>query len=118
MKRLVWVLGALAVLCGVCALAVKAANDRETLVPPPDAVAEGFTREVLTKRWDRANVYLVKPVSDERLQQLQESLPDSSEVDAEIVARNDEHALVNVRVSSAAVAYSLVFEEEWKIVLE
>lgn len=118
MKRLLWLVIALGVLWGICALAVETFNDRETLVPPPDAVAEGFTREVLTKRWDRAQKYLLEPVDDERLKQLHDSLPDTSEVDAELIARTDEHALVNVRVSSAAVAFSLQFDEEWKIALE
>ena len=118
MKRLAWIFIVLGVLWGVCALAVETLKDRETFVSPPDAVAEGFTREVLTKRWDRAQEYLVEPVEDERLKELHDSLPDTSEVDAEIVSRNDEHALVTVRVSSSAVAYSLEFDKEWKIALD
>jgi hypothetical protein len=108
----------MAALWGVCALAVETLNDRETLVSPPDAVAEGFTREVLTKRWDRAQEYLVAPVEDERLKELHDSLPDSSEVDAVLISRDDEHALVTVRVSSSVVSYSLEFDKEWKIALE
>jgi len=117
-KRLLWVAIAMAVLFGVCALAVETFDDRETLVSPPDAVAEGFTREVLTKRWDRASEYLAEPVSTERLRELHAALGESDEVEAEIVSRTDEQALVNVRLQDTSVSYSLEFEQEWKIVLQ
>ncbi len=114
-----------AVLFGICVLAIEGGDDRKTVVPPPDAVAEAFTREVLAGRWARAKEYLQEPESrsDEELRALRESLERRvrvvSEVDAETVAMDDERALANVRVASSfgseAIAYRLVFDDEWKI---
>ncbi|MFP5248117.1 MAG: hypothetical protein ACLGH0_15595, partial [Thermoanaerobaculia bacterium] len=111
---------AAALLVGATALAVKAFDDRALFVPPPDAVAEGFTRELATKRYDRAQPYLVKEAPEAELRELAKRIGDPNEVEAEIVARDDQRALVNVRVKSAkhsdALAYELVFEDEWKVV--
>jgi hypothetical protein len=120
MTRFLYVVLALAALIGLSALAVERLGDRELFVPPPDAVAEGFVREVITGRYARAQEYLSSPRPEEELQSLRELLgEDPSEVEAELVARNDEQALVNVRVSGArqtqVVAFGLRFEEEWKI---
>ena len=38
--------------------AVFVGNDRTTLVPPPELVAEQFTRDVATRRYDRAVKYV------------------------------------------------------------
>ncbi|HYC89938.1 MAG TPA: hypothetical protein VEO54_12055 [Thermoanaerobaculia bacterium] len=121
MARLLAIVTALAVLLGAAALAVHALEDRELMVPPPDAVAEAFVREVVTGRYARAREYLAEPLPDQELRTLRQSLgEDPTEVEAEVVARNDRQALANVRVSggqgSAAVAFALEFEEEWKIV--
>lgn len=119
MKRFLGVLAALAALLGASALAVSALDDRELVVPPPDAVAEAFVREVITGRYARAQEYLTEPRPEEELRALRQQLGEPTEVDAETVARNDEQALVTVRVSDAqrseAVAFALTFEEEWKI---
>jgi hypothetical protein len=122
MSRLLGVLAALGLLLGGSALAVHTLDDRELVIPPPDAVAEGFVREVVTGRYARARTYLAEPESrsDEQLQALRETLgEDPTEIEAELVGRNDEQALANVRVSggqgSQAVAFTLKFEEEWKI---
>lgn len=122
MSRLLGVLAALGLLLGGSALAVHALDDRELVIPPPDAVAEGFVREVITGRYARAREYLAEPESrsDEQLRALRESLgEDPTEVEAELVGRNDEQALANVRVSggqgSQAVAFTLTFDSEWKI---
>lgn len=121
MARLLGIVIALAALLGATALAVYVLEDRELMVPPPDAVAEAFVREVLTGRYARAREYLVEPLSDSELHALRQSLgEDPTEVEAEVVARNDEQALANVRVSGAegseAVAFALTFDQEWKIV--
>jgi hypothetical protein len=79
----------------------------------------------VTKRWDRARTFLEKEKSDEELREMQESLEervgDPTEIDAEEVSREEDRALVNVRLSSAkgseAVAYALTFEEGWKIAM-
>ncbi|HEX2059852.1 MAG TPA: hypothetical protein VHK90_03850 [Thermoanaerobaculia bacterium] len=123
MKRLAFLIVIVAVALGVCVVAVDALGDRDTFVPPPDAIAEQFTREVLTKRWPRAKDFLLEPesVSEDELRALHAALPDGTEVEAEELAREDDRALVNVRVSapdrSEAVAFTLVFEEGWKIVM-
>jgi hypothetical protein len=124
MVRLLSSLAAIAVLIGISALAIGRFDDRETFVPPPDAVAEGFVRELMTKRWARARPYLTEPLPDDELRAMQESLEERVgqpiEIEAELLSRDDRTALANVRLSSAkgsaAVAYELRFEEEWKVV--
>jgi hypothetical protein len=115
---------ALAVLVGASAVAIELFEDRELLVPPPDAVAEAFVREVITGRYARAREYLAAPLSDEELRALERMLEErtgeASEVEAEVVAQTAERALATVRVSggrgSEAVAFALIFRKEWKIV--
>jgi hypothetical protein len=121
MKEFTGVLLAMALLIGMSALAIQRFDDRELFVSPPDAVAEGFVREVVTKRWDRARTYLVDPdaMSNPDLEALQQSWGDPSTVDAEIVSRTDERASVNVKLKSAkgatVLGFELVFDSEWKI---
>lgn len=127
MKEILSVALAVALLVGASALAVGQFDDRETFVSPPDAVAEGFVREVVMKRWDRARAYLVDPdaMSNTEVEALQKSweqrVGNPSMIEAEVVARTDEKALASVRMKSEkgseAVAFSLVFEKEWKIVM-
>lgn len=121
MKEAAIVLIAFALVLGGTALAVDVFHDRELTVPPPDAVAEGFVREVITGRYSRAKEYLAEPESrsEDDLRSLDEQLGDASEIEAELVSRDDEKALVTVRVSSKdaseTLSYGLVFEGEWKI---
>lgn len=126
MRHLLSVLAAAAVLVAASALAVEQFEDRELFVPPPEAVAEGFIREVITGRYSRAREYLQEreSMSEDQLRALEQEIEsrtgDPTEVEAETVTRDDQRALVTVRVSSAqgshAMAYGLEFEEEWKIV--
>jgi hypothetical protein len=108
-----------ALLFGVCALSVNAMNDRELFVPPPDAVAEQFTRAVMNKRWEPAREYLADPESmpDEELEALQRELGERQNVEAEVVTRDETRAVVTVRVpeNNAVRNFSLTFGEEWKI---
>jgi hypothetical protein len=123
MKEIAGVLIAMALLIGTSMLAIERFDDRELFVSPPDAVAEGFVREVVTKRWDRARTYLVDPdaMSDTQIEALQKSWGDPSTIEAEIVSRTDEQALVNVKLKSAkrseVIAFELAFDGEWKIAL-
>jgi hypothetical protein len=114
MKELLGVLVAFALLLGGGALAVDVLGDRETMVPPPDAVAEAFTREAMCKRWDRAAEYLREPETwtREELEEMQREL-----VEAETVARNETRAVVTVRVPSRAAVrnFALTFDGDWKI---
>ena len=126
MKELLGVAFAMAVLIGVSALAVEHFGDRELFVPPPDVVAEGFVREIVTRRWERARAYLAEPesVSDAQLEALQKgweaSVGEPVKFEAETIRRDDAEALANVRLQSArgseAVAFALRFDDEWKIV--
>ncbi len=126
MKEIVGVILATALLLGMSALAIER-GDRETFVSPPDAVAEGFTREVVTKRWDRARTYLAGPdsMSNAEIAALQKSWEqragDPSEVQAETSSLTDEKALVNVTLKSAkgsaVLVFALTFDGEWKIAL-
>ena len=119
MKEIGGVLLAMALLVGATALAVSAFDDRELMVPPPDAVAEGFTREVANKRWPRAKEYLADPesMSQDEMERMQEEIGAGQNIEAEIVARDETHAVVTVRVPSKQVAknFSLTFDQEWKI---
>lgn len=126
MKEFAGVVVAMALLIGMSALAIERFDDRELFVSPPDAVAEGFVREVVTKRWDRARTYLLDPeaMSNADVEALQKAwerrIGYPSEVEAEIVTRTDERASVNVTLKSAngtmAIALALVFDGEWRIV--
>ena len=125
MKEIAAVLLAFGLVTGATWLATQQGNDRELMVSPPDAVAEGFVREVTTGRYPRAKEYLAEPelLSNDDLrvleQQLEAETGDPSEIEAELVNRDDERALVTVRLSSKegseAVTYALVFDGEWKI---
>lgn len=125
MGRLLAIFAAAALVVGITALSVNVFDDRETMIPPPDAVAEGFVREVLMKRWARARPYLVEEMSDAQLEALEQSLEsrvgDAMTIEAELLSRDDEQALVTVRLEgpkgSEAVSYALRFDEEWKVAL-
>ena len=126
MKELISVIVIAALLIGATALAVEKFHDRETFVSPPDAIAEGFVRSVLEKRWDPARAYLSEPesTSDQQLSDLQKSwearLGELSEIEAETISRDDERAQVNVTLRSARgeeeVAFALTFDDDWKVV--
>lgn len=126
MREIAGVVLATVLLLGMSALAIER-GDRETFVSPPDAVAEGFVREVVTKRWDRARTYLADPdsMSNAEIEALQKSweqrVGDPSEVNAETISRTDEQASVNVKLKSAkgsaVLVFALTFEGEWKIAL-
>ena len=126
MKELLGVTIAMALLIGASALAVEQFGDRELFIPPPEVVAEGFVREVIAKRRERAREYLAEPesMSDAQIEALQKSweerVGDPTKIEAETIRRDDSDALTNVRMQSAhgseAVAFALRFDDEWKIV--
>lgn len=126
MKELLGVTVAAALLIGATALAVEQFGDRALFVPPPDAVAEAFVREVMAKRWETARIYLANPesTSDRQLEALEKSWEERAgnptKIEAVTIAQNDSEALANVRMQSArgseAVPIALRFEDEWKIV--
>lgn len=54
-----------AVALGIAALATFVAGDRQTLVPPPDAVAESFARALVEERYELAVKYLSRALRTE-----------------------------------------------------
>jgi hypothetical protein len=117
MKAFLRVALTLALLLGCSALAVELLDDRALFVPPPDAVAEGFTREVMTKRWSRAREYLADrdSLSDAQLEALQSRLGSGGNPDAQIMTRDDSHAIVTVTLEEQTMRVGLVWEEEWRV---
>lgn len=118
MKRLLGVLFTIALLLTAHLVAVERLGDRELLTPPPDAVAEAFTREVTTKRWDQAQEYLTERVPQSTLEDLQAQLGEAANVTCETTSRDDEHASVNVKVRDKTLVMTLGWREgEWKVAL-
>ena len=115
MTRVLAVLLPVAILTVACLCAVKLFDDRELFVSPPDAMAEGFTREVMTKRWARAREYLVTPMPDAQLAELQSQLEEGANVDAETLAQDKERAQVEVRVKERTLRVAMVWDEGWKV---
>lgn len=118
MKRVAGILGAFAILAGAAALAVEKLDDRETVVSGPDAVAEAFTREVLTKRFDRAKEYLAEPesVPREELVKLQQRLGESQNVETETIEQQLTRATVAVTLKEESFTLPLLWREgAWKV---
>lgn len=119
MKELAGVLAAFLLLLGVAAFAVEVLDDRQTVVPPPDAVAEMFTRSVMAGRWKPARDQLLDPESRSvrELEALRAGLGERLNVEAETLTHDGTRAVVVVRVPSRNVVknYALRFEEGWKI---
>ena len=55
MKNIAQILATMTLALAIIAVCVFAAGDRQTLVPPPDAVAEAFVRQATAGRYDRAS---------------------------------------------------------------
>ena len=62
MKAPLAVAAIMAAAMAVAALAVFGLGDAATLVPPPEAVAEGFMRSMATHRYAQAMPYLTPPL--------------------------------------------------------
>jgi hypothetical protein len=82
------------VLCGlvVCGLAVWG-GDTAILVPPPEAVAEGFVRQVVAGRYEGATALLsaeaAAEVDHDRLERLRRNLEADTGVVVGVTARPD-----------------------------
>lgn len=127
MRAIVSVLAAIAVVMAIELLATSQLDDRELLTPPPDAVAEGFYREIVAHRFDRAATYLSdsENTSVEELRQLGASIEGRlgrvHDVKAATIARTDTEALVTTLLksdsASDAISSRLQFSSgEWKLV--
>ena len=120
MRELLSGLVMFALLAATSVLAIEVLHDRETVVPPPDAIAEQFIRAVMAKRWEPAKEYLQDPesMSDEELAALQKELGEGQNVEAETVSRDDEKAVVTVRLPERGLIkkFELEFESgQWAV---
>jgi hypothetical protein len=110
---------------------VHTLGDRRILTRPPEAAVEGFVREVITKRYDRALPYLTEEqrrrLSSEDLRRYDEDLERRFgkilDVRGERVSIMPQRAEAVARVCTAdgwkAEPFHLVFEEgNWAIVLD
>jgi hypothetical protein len=124
MKELLAVLLAFGLLLGASALAVESLGDRQTVVSPPDAVAEELVRALVNERFDQARAYLAEPetVTDDQLRALAASLGDPTTIESELTEAGRERALATVTTSSGARSqahrFALVFEGDWQVDLE
>jgi hypothetical protein len=99
MKAIVQLLATMMLAMMVIAVWVFAAGDRQTLVPPPDAVGEGFLRQLTARRYDRVDSYLSharQEWSSAALRRQFDSLwrytGTVNQVDAELVSIDGDHA--------------------------
>lgn len=119
MKELLTGLVMFALVAGVSLFAVERLGDRETVVAPPDAIAEQFIRAVMCKRWEPAKEYLDDPesLSHDELEAMQRELGEGANVEAEIVSRDRKRAVVTVRVPSRGVekTFALTFDGGWRL---
>lgn len=116
MMKLLGVVVTIALVLAAHAVGVESLHDRELFTPPPDAVAEAFTREVIAKRWDQAREYLAEPVAQPALEELQSQLEEGENVDCELTSRDDEKASVEVRVGKKTLAMEVEWREgEWEV---
>ena len=122
--RAVVLIAGFAVVAAICSVAVGRLNDRELVIPPPDAVAEGFFREIVTERLDQAKPYVEQQPAESELQALHDrielELGRVDDVKAELLTRTDTEALVTVQLESAsgstAIPTALLFSDgEWKL---
>ena len=119
MKELVMIGVAAAVLLSAGWVATNQFDDRQLFTPPPDAVAEGFMREVVTRRLDRALNYLPDSNAEtEPLRLLADSIEERlghvDDVQAETITSTDDEALVRVTLRSAKGSATLVVKTVWE----
>ena len=128
MRELTGVLVVLAILLAASAAAVGPLHDRELFTPPPESVAEGFMRAVVSGRHDQARAFLVDPdaIENDQLRSMERAienrLGDVHDVTGELISRPEEEALVTVRMKSGqasdATELSLRWEGgEWKVAM-
>jgi hypothetical protein len=127
MKAIVQLLVTMALTMIVIAVCVFAAGDRQTLVPPPDAIAEAFMRQLTTGRYDRVGSYLSRARREwsaaarrRQFEPLWRFTGTVNDVDAELVSIQGDRAravaTAHGDVADARVLFELVREQGlWKV---
>jgi hypothetical protein len=117
MKTIVQLLVTMTLAMMVIAVWVFAAGDRQTLVPPPDAIGEGFLRQLTARRYDRVDSYLSHARQGWSAAALRRQFDplwrytgNVGHVDAEIVSIEGDHARV-IAVARGDVAEARVLCE-------
>lgn len=118
MSRLLGVLGWIGAALALAALIVHGLEDRRTLVPPPDAVAAEFVRQIVTGRAEQA-----MPLLSDRLRprwppddldaagrRLESELGEVGDVSAELESIFGERAAASAILDGARGTRSLRFE--------
>jgi len=112
------VLAAVVAAMGLAAADIHFLGDRRTLVPPPDAVVESFTRAIAMGREDQAIPYLseelARTVTDEDLRRYGEPISDGPgmvhEVRGELERIAGDRATATARCRSRTGEWRLRFE--------
>jgi hypothetical protein len=126
-KTIVQLLVTMTLALVIIAVCVFAAGDRQTLVPPPDAVAEAFLRQATARRYDRVHALLSwrrqelsAAVLRRYLDPLWRFTGAVNQVDAELVSIDGDHARAVATaygdLTEARVLFDMVREDGlWKV---
>ncbi|MEK6374422.1 MAG: hypothetical protein AABO58_17185 [Acidobacteriota bacterium] len=126
MRALAGVVLSAAVALGIAYAVVEVAGDRETLVSPPDAIAEAFYRSIVTRRFEPAADLLSRRSDADRdaLRALADEIARNdgrvTDVAAEIEERSADRARVTVTLrgerSEEKRDVDLVWEDDaWRV---
>jgi hypothetical protein len=127
MKTIAQILATMTLALAVIAVCVFAAGDRQTLVPPPDAVAEAFVRQAAARRYDRVHALqssrrqeLSAAVLRQYLDPLWRFTGTVNQVDAELVSIEGDHARAVATaygdLTEARFVFDMVREDGlWKV---
>ena len=118
MKHLLNIVAVAIGLVAISWVAVQRFEDRATFVPPPDAIAEGFMREVVMRRFDQARDYLSEKRQGPQVRPLAESieaqLGSVDDVQAEMISATEEEALARVTLRSATGSVTFSVWTVWE----
>jgi hypothetical protein len=127
MKTIVQILATMTLALAIIAGCVFAAGDRQTLVPPPDAVGESFLRQLTAGRYDRVDGLLSRRRQEWSAATLRRQFDPLwrftgavNQVDAELVSIDGDHAravaTAHGDVTEARVLFEMVREQGlWKV---
>ncbi len=119
MKELAKVVIITGLLIGAAAAAIHGFGDRELFVPPPDAVAEGFMREVTMKRFDQASSYLADSGSTHfdlpgLARNIERTHGYVDDINARTITSTKGRAVVRVQLRSALRTDSMAVTTVWE----